>query len=525
MQDYLFDSKQLTDGAPPNDRGCRFCGKIGHIQKDCPKKKVNMEKREKKERQKDRRDMSRSSNIEDEREESRKLVEGASSEEVKENPDEERKKKGQEISTETARGGTSSSKSSEGNLVFSIPLKMMIEHCKKWESNEQYQLDGENLLGMKRYPAESFDEGKLEKGRVVCHIVPLQKQEQFVWTFDFERARKSTPDKKPMFIHSCYGYISKSVATISKNSKQIKDNDNSALVTDSPELPDNIGESLLLKMKEVAEERREKKIKKKIKIRVKNPMGGYYYRKVRKCKLQNKGSNESYKMPKADDHGSQKGSSKYHISPVSLRTTGMTNKSSAQLYSEFCQNACSSSEEDTFPTRSVRRKIKPKSTQVNSNSAHDRLYSDNRSTGKGTEVIRTRIFTNREAAIKAKHRPSLKLTHKLVAIGPEKEIVPISSNSPKTNQVTLCNTDEQCDLPQAIAQLNLTQESTSAKSSVTLSKNGIEPHTTLVINGATEGAQTHKARHKPRARKGKRGGSKFRSDESVNKNGNPRNPE
>nr|XP_045624823.1 uncharacterized protein LOC123774531 [Procambarus clarkii] len=57
--DYLFDSKQLTDGAPPNDRGCRFCGKIGHIQKDCPKKRLNMEKREKKERQKDRRETRR----------------------------------------------------------------------------------------------------------------------------------------------------------------------------------------------------------------------------------------------------------------------------------------------------------------------------------------------------------------------------------------------------------------------------------------------------------------------------------
>ena len=36
LQDYLFDSEILTDGAPPNDRGCRMCGKIGHFVRECP---------------------------------------------------------------------------------------------------------------------------------------------------------------------------------------------------------------------------------------------------------------------------------------------------------------------------------------------------------------------------------------------------------------------------------------------------------------------------------------------------------
>ncbi|CAH1773302.1 unnamed protein product [Owenia fusiformis] len=36
LLDYLFDPKLLTDGAPPNDRGCRICSKIGHFAKDCP---------------------------------------------------------------------------------------------------------------------------------------------------------------------------------------------------------------------------------------------------------------------------------------------------------------------------------------------------------------------------------------------------------------------------------------------------------------------------------------------------------
>ena len=55
LQDYFFDRSQLTDGAPPNDRGCRACGKIGHIVADCPrsrqKKTAESRKRENKERE------------------------------------------------------------------------------------------------------------------------------------------------------------------------------------------------------------------------------------------------------------------------------------------------------------------------------------------------------------------------------------------------------------------------------------------------------------------------------------------
>ena len=29
FQQYLFDPNALRDGNPPNDRGCRACGKIG----------------------------------------------------------------------------------------------------------------------------------------------------------------------------------------------------------------------------------------------------------------------------------------------------------------------------------------------------------------------------------------------------------------------------------------------------------------------------------------------------------------
>jgi len=46
---YLFDPKAMADGSPPNDRGCRACGKIGHLVRDCPRNKKNNEDRKKRE--------------------------------------------------------------------------------------------------------------------------------------------------------------------------------------------------------------------------------------------------------------------------------------------------------------------------------------------------------------------------------------------------------------------------------------------------------------------------------------------
>ncbi|XP_033736916.1 terminal uridylyltransferase 7-like isoform X2 [Pecten maximus] len=47
--DYFFDKKQLSQGAPPSDRCCRVCSKIGHIAKECPKV---IQRKEREEREK-----------------------------------------------------------------------------------------------------------------------------------------------------------------------------------------------------------------------------------------------------------------------------------------------------------------------------------------------------------------------------------------------------------------------------------------------------------------------------------------
>ncbi|ELU05930.1 hypothetical protein CAPTEDRAFT_221986, partial [Capitella teleta] len=62
MQAFLFDADLLTDGAPPNDRGCRICGRIGHFMRDCP---VVMAKKEGKGREKNHHSEGHDDNVND----------------------------------------------------------------------------------------------------------------------------------------------------------------------------------------------------------------------------------------------------------------------------------------------------------------------------------------------------------------------------------------------------------------------------------------------------------------------------
>ncbi|XP_072172612.1 terminal uridylyltransferase 7-like [Diadema setosum] len=57
---YFLDVDKLTGGeAPPNDRGCRICGKIGHFVKDCPVKKRGQDRRDQERRDRERREQQR----------------------------------------------------------------------------------------------------------------------------------------------------------------------------------------------------------------------------------------------------------------------------------------------------------------------------------------------------------------------------------------------------------------------------------------------------------------------------------
>ncbi|XP_006824330.1 terminal uridylyltransferase 4-like [Saccoglossus kowalevskii] len=52
--DYFFDIRYLTNGTgPPNDRGCRICGKIGHYMKDCPRRRKKSGERKENESNRD----------------------------------------------------------------------------------------------------------------------------------------------------------------------------------------------------------------------------------------------------------------------------------------------------------------------------------------------------------------------------------------------------------------------------------------------------------------------------------------
>ena len=51
LQDYFFDTELLSENRPPNVRGCRRCGKIGHLVRACPLNRKDREDEEQKQKQ------------------------------------------------------------------------------------------------------------------------------------------------------------------------------------------------------------------------------------------------------------------------------------------------------------------------------------------------------------------------------------------------------------------------------------------------------------------------------------------
>lgn len=391
----------------------------------------------------------------DGREEPKKQVDHK---EIKESPDREEKKLEQKVTAVTAKRGETSSISLEGNSEVDITLKMMTEHCKKWESSQQYKAEGMKLLGMRRHAAATFDTGKLEKGTIVCHA-PSQGEAKFIWTFDYEKAKRNIPDRNSPFSNSCYGYIFKTVEVMSRNTKQMN-RCNNTQVAAADELPDNIGESLLHKMKEVSDQRKQKK-KERMKAKYKRKTAGPGYNRGKisegKAKVPNRAATHE---PSASPQNSNLGhckvrSEKYMPSPFSLQETGTGRKSSAHSFAEPYRDGCHSSSDDNFPTRAAQRKAKTRTNPQNPSSEHDRVRNANRNIDKGMKV-NSKVFFSTEGDTKIKHKPSLTQTLTFVASSSDREVVTVSSNASMNNQGNAGGRPKK--QPHVIAQPTLTTE-------------------------------------------------------------------
>ncbi|XP_071539111.1 terminal uridylyltransferase 7-like isoform X2 [Panulirus ornatus] len=538
LVDYLFDSKQLTDGAPPNDRGCRFCGKIGHVQKDCPKKRLTMERREKKERQKDRREMRKLVVEVEEREERQKEVaDQKPAQESRENESREGVGGGPGGPAEpTGSGATPTPKSSEGILRLNIPLNMMDDHCEKWESNQEYRVNGDKILGMRRYSIESFDERKVGKGTLVCHCVPPQEDEKYVWTVNWNKAAQKVSEGSDISRHpfsSVYDLILKMVE-VRMHYIQEPDQFNSTIAPVSTfDMPENIGQTLMEKIKEVADKRKQKK-KERMKVRYRREMAGPGYKRGQKFEPGNKGSNDlggkrcgqiDSQIPK-DFLGKQevKSIKKHNLQDCTNRNI-IKNQSYMRANPDNLQIACSSSEDENFAQRTVRRKGKqknPPDSVVHAGQMNLNISKDRNIQGNIGGIKKSKIYSDKEGAIKAKHQPSLGLTFKLVPVGPEKEIVTLSVSNSTCNQQNVVRSSPPVQQPEAARVKNPAEQEPKGRLSgsdlvVTIPRNGSEPRVVTVIEGAPNGAIGHKKRRKPRFRKGKKGGSKSEPDNEGKK--------
>ncbi|KAG7175187.1 Terminal uridylyltransferase 7-like [Homarus americanus] len=546
LVDYLFDSKQLTDGAPPNDRGCRFCGKIGHIQKDCPKKRLNMERKEKKERQKDRRELRKFTTEAEDREGERQK-QSSEQKTTQEAQESESRGVGGGPALPAASGAPHTLKTPEGNLKLTIPLDMMEDHCEKWESNQEYRIKGDKILGMRRYSLESFDERKVGKETLICHCVPPQVDERYIWTVNWNKAARKISDGTDISPHpfsSIYNLILKMVEIHIYQTQEPDQSDSPVVCVSKVEIPENVGQVLFEKMKEVQDKRKQKK-KERMKVRYRREMAGPGYKrgqnfepgKKGSVNLGNKGSGRFDLQNPNNLRGSQEnnGYNRYNLPD---RTSRDIKNHYIRANPNNPQIACSSSEDENFAQRVVRRKgkqkIHPDSAVHTGQKNHNNSKDSGNVQGNVGGFKKSKKFSSKEGAIKAKHQPSLGLTCRLVPVGPEKEIVTISQTTDrstcKQQNVVKLTPVPHSEVARTTNSANHESQGTLPRSGVvvTLPGDGSDSRLVTVMDGATNGANSHKKRRKPKPRKGKKGGSKFESqnegENSNRKNANKSKP-
>lgn len=499
-QDYLFDSKQLTDGAPPNDRGCRFCGKIGHIQKDCPKRKLNMERKEKNNRQRDRREMRKLGCA---------LPEERDGEEQKHLTEEEGTQESENIRGKEAGGGDTvgdklQAKATEG-IKLTIPVNMMKDHCDKWERDQDYRMKGDKLLGMRRYSVNSFDFCKVSEETLVCHSLLPERDEQYLWTVNRNKAAQVIGDGLDSSANpfsSVYNFILK---TLEIHMHQIQETDHiEGLIVPSIGMPDNIGQTLQEKMKEVIMIRKQKK-KERMKVRYRREMAGPGYKRGKKFEMEskrlnsldNKGKGHLESMVPVGAQAAQENSNKNYFTIPKHQTQKTKTRIFTRPNPASLPVVCSSSEEETLAQRTVRRKNKHKDHQ--GSLAHSGQKSKS---AQGVVGGMKPGYMVKEFAIKAKHRPYLGMTHKLVPVGPEKEIVTLSISSATCSQDEIGRSASSLGEQSVPRTQGHTEQKAYERSSILADRFDSEGPEISRTDGANEQKKKRKPRPKRRKRKG-----------------------
>lgn len=290
------------------------------------------------------------------------------------------------------------------------------------------------------------------------------------------------------------------------------------------EIPGDIGQTLFEKMKEAQDKRRQKK-KERMKVRYRREMAGPGYKRGQKFEPGKKGSNNfggkgggslNSQTPNIIGNLEIKGHNGQSLADCLIKGL-KNNKSYMQTNLNNLHAAFSSSEDEGFAQRVVRRKGKQKNypdSAVNLGQRIQNANKDKSTQGSVGRIKMSKKYSSKEGAIKAKHQPSLGLTCRLVPVGPEKEIVTITASLDKSQQnvINLPHTSRQSELGRKTNSSGQESQGTLQESNASTFIGNISG-TCLptVMDGATNGANVNKKKRKPRPRKGKKGGSKTES--------------